>query len=731
VSGLATSRRWLARSDSGLALTLALLFVLLILALASPPFFGRVHVADDLGNLHLPVRGVYQAGLQAHQSVLWSPHLYGGMYLHGEGQAGMYHPLHWVLYRFLPLSWAFTLEFILSYVVMFPGMYLLLRRFDLPHPEGLFGAIVFTFSGFNLLHFMHVNAIAVVAHLPWLLFAIDLLLRSTDRREVTLAQLTISLGTGSQLLLGHPQFVWLSVLAEVALVTWRLRTAVSLWRVALLAWAVSLGVLLGSVQLLPSVEALAGSHRANPSAEFRSTYSLHIANLLQLVSPYGLRGRVVGGNVQEFGLYNGALCSVAVGWLFLRRHELGRFRSLVLAAFGFAVVMLIVALGSHGGLYPLVSQIPGIGVFRAPARYILLVHLALAIITAVMMADLRHMAHRTERAGALRLLWPLTVVAGLSLIALACHAWLVSHPDRYPWAVYLWPFGFAALGTGLILIASLLVVASLRGIRWAPWLLAVFTVADLTLWGGSFVWRERPQPLATYIDRVPPPPSDARSWRIHVTGNMDWLYQNSLILKGYRLASGYVGLRPTRTLSPEDVTAQRLLGVRWVFSNGRWDEVGGPLPRVRLVAEGRLSHDIRGDLGRIDVQRTVLVSEPVGQLGPGPEGTARILRDEPGLIEVSTTSPNRQLLVLSEAYHAGWTATGNDRPRKIYRAYGDLQACVVEAGDERIVFRFEPWSFTLGQRLSASALMLMAATSIAVIVLGRRKAAITGTPTRG
>ena len=164
-------------------MTLLLLFVLLILALGSPLLFGRVHVGDDLGNLHLPVRSVYQEALRAGQSVLWSPHLYGGMYLHGEGQAGMYHPLHLLLYRFLPLSWAFTLEFVLSYVLMFPGMYLFLRRLELPHPAALFGAMVFTFSGFNLLHFMHLNAIAVVAHIPWLLLGIDVLLRSTDRRE--------------------------------------------------------------------------------------------------------------------------------------------------------------------------------------------------------------------------------------------------------------------------------------------------------------------------------------------------------------------------------------------------------------------------------------------------------------------------------------------------------------------------------------------------------------------
>ena len=37
----------------------------------------------------------------------------------------------------------------------------------------LFGATAFTFCSFNLLHFVHVNAVAVIAHMPWLLYAMD------------------------------------------------------------------------------------------------------------------------------------------------------------------------------------------------------------------------------------------------------------------------------------------------------------------------------------------------------------------------------------------------------------------------------------------------------------------------------------------------------------------------------------------------------------------------------
>ncbi len=122
----------------------------------------------------------YAQQLAAGQSFDWLPSLYNGFYLTGEGQVGSYHPLHLLLYRWLPLTVAFDLELLLSYPLMLIGMYgLLVRRLG-QHGAALFGGLVFTFSGFNLLHFVHPNAVAVVAHMPWLLWMIDVLLTTPD-----------------------------------------------------------------------------------------------------------------------------------------------------------------------------------------------------------------------------------------------------------------------------------------------------------------------------------------------------------------------------------------------------------------------------------------------------------------------------------------------------------------------------------------------------------------------
>ena len=88
------------------------------------------------------------------------------------------------------------------------------------------GALIFTFSGFSILHFMHLNALGVVSQLPWLLLACDVLMCAKDLRHIAAARLAIAVLTGLQHLAGYSQFVIFSLIAEgagtaVAGVGWR------------------------------------------------------------------------------------------------------------------------------------------------------------------------------------------------------------------------------------------------------------------------------------------------------------------------------------------------------------------------------------------------------------------------------------------------------------------------------------------------------------------------------
>jgi len=82
----------------------------LLLGLAWPLPLRRVFPMNDILQYHVPLRQLYQRMLANGDSVLWTPALFAGFDLHGEGQVGLFHPLHQVLYRFLPLDVALNVR---------------------------------------------------------------------------------------------------------------------------------------------------------------------------------------------------------------------------------------------------------------------------------------------------------------------------------------------------------------------------------------------------------------------------------------------------------------------------------------------------------------------------------------------------------------------------------------------------------------------------------------------
>jgi hypothetical protein len=264
----------------------------ILLVLAVPFLQGRVYVVDDLPSFHLPWRALYAQSLSAGENFLWFPQLLGGYYAHGEGQAGMLHPFHLLIYRALPLQLAFGLELIASYAVMLGGMFLFLRRWGQDRVPAVFGAIVFSFSGFNLMQFVHPNLVSVLAHTPWILLAIEVAMTSPDPRRVAGARLAVGLLTASQILLGHPHALWLSAALEMLYVLARTRGMVAPWqRLSGLLVCKLLGVLAGGMQALPTWDAVSTSGRAL-AAPSEGYFSLVPADLTQLVQPYLSQARV-------------------------------------------------------------------------------------------------------------------------------------------------------------------------------------------------------------------------------------------------------------------------------------------------------------------------------------------------------------------------------------------------------------------------------------------------------
>lgn len=618
--------------------------------------------------------------------------MFNGFYLHGEGQVGAFHPVHLLLYGLLPLPAAFNLEIILAYVFAFAGMWLFLARLNLQPASRALGAMAFTFSGYLLLHLGHVNAVEVSAHIPWLLLALDTTLSSAPRRRYRGAA-GLSLLIGSQLLLGYPQYVLLSAMACACFVVTRLREGARLRHLWPAVSAAVAGLMIGGIQLLPTADLLTESTRAAVTREFQLSFSLHPLNLMQLWSPYLFPERVVAPRgeyfVHEFGVYNGAFATLAIVWALTRRHH-SSLKSARLFAGLLCIVGVVLALGSYGVVYEHFVR-PVLGVFRAPTRHLLLVHVGLAILVAVLFEDLI----TSRRAGTSstpvsRWLWlPLCLSVLTAIVVLTWRPLSIASAGGVGTLVRV-------LGSAVVFVVATVVLQRAWQRDAALVVLPALLAIDLGLWGYSYVFQPGPVTPARLQARADGL-TELATGRTAVHDETD-ISINYWMLRDARVFRPYVGMSPRLALSSTSELTLRVAGVEWMRTRGEWRRVADPMPRARLVADARASDDPAVEIERIDVTRTALTDRRIASPLVDPKNAAiAIVADGDGRIELDVESSGDALLVLTESYHSGWKATTAGRTLETLRVYGDFLGVLLPPGRYRLGLEFDPSSFRYGK----------------------------------
>ncbi|MFP6640573.1 MAG: hypothetical protein VCC04_10040 [Myxococcota bacterium] len=684
-------------------------------ALAYPAFTASFYNGTDLDLFHIPVRAFYQNALLNENAFLWYPYSFRGYYIHAESQSAFYHPLNLLSYKYLSFAAAFNLEFIRSYIFLLGGGLFPLLRMGLGLGPAMFGSLIFAFSGFNLLHYMHLNVVGAIAHIPWLLLAIDVVIRSPNRVFVALATLAIVLLTASSLLLGHPQFVWISVLIQVLYAVFLLVSRRSLFSTISLRLIAAqlLGLACAGIQILPLSDGVLDSGRSTAtmaSGGFRNFPALIPLDFSQLVAPYLIVSPSPSPTwLVESYFYCGSLLPVMFVWLLLRWSHLESWKPWV--GFWIAVFALSawLGLGNEGGLYQVQALMPVINLFRGPARYTVLAQLAAAILVAIAFADLCRSPARELRGTPLPWLFVPAVVSGI-VTALVL---LTSSAADVNFAGHIWR---VAAGPLLLALAAVLVAAAARQFRGALSLIILFGCADIAYYGLSFVWLDQPVSLEQYTEQA---------LEVHEAAGMPGLdgyrvlgftdAEAATALFGVRKFWGYRALvrqedtELLETLSEHHldqktvITNSPLLSVSSVDLGTLGDSEYEAMPRVRLVTRAVQSDSPYEAMLSIDPVTTAVMDEEV-KLSPAPAGTAEIIDEEPGFLHVLTDSGSEQLLIVSESFHEGWQARSGAEPKEVFRAYGGLMAMLVGPGRQETVLRFEPKTFVYGKWLSWSGL---------------------------
>jgi hypothetical protein len=454
---------------------------------------GSLVLAPDDGVIfNVPLRTATANLIQHGFLPLWNPYIFSGMPLFASAQGGVLFPLNWWYVIFSPPV-ATNVMVLMSYSLAALGAYLYARKAGASIAGGITTSLVWQLSGVLVGQISHINIVQTAALLPWLLWAVDGFGSSGERKWGVLLAILVAL----QVFVGHPQtFVYSLILVSAYAVVMALWTPRFRFRYLASLILLLTGVFLAAVQILPTFELLRNSVRSDASYDFFASFSLPPRFVQTLLAPYILGGGdnrlfrapyigapYYGEFIGYVGLLTIMLALVAV---LLKRDTRTNFWAIV------ATICFVLALGSNAPfhLYWLIYHVPVLNLFRVPARHLMEVDFALAVLAGRGLTVLGVAAiGKRER--------HLIAVVCVIILLATCLAVTIWRPYDFrlgreaPVTILRAPELFLPIFLAALSVGALLYLVHNR--RSASTLLVVMVLAlDLFLWGQFSGWSLSP-----------------------------------------------------------------------------------------------------------------------------------------------------------------------------------------------------------------------------------------------
>ena len=313
--------------------------------------------------------------LQAGRLPLWNPDLFMGAPFLANSQAGVLYPLNWPLWLAFDTPTAASLSIGL-HLWLAAGFSFGLARYGLKlrQPAAWLAALLFALGGYLTAQVEHVNQLQGIAWMPavfWLL---------TSKERLTRPVL-LGIVLGLQLLAGHTQSAFITVVGAAVYATWLLwpqagRRATARPLIDLILGGL-LALLISAAQILPTLELSRHSVRGGGGLPLNEAVSFSLHPLIA--------GRALLPGYGET-LFSEYVAYIPLGALLLALIGIwaGRRRPATVALGLVAALGLFLAFGAANPIYLLlVKVVPGFALFRAPARWLVLYAFAAAILSGV------------------------------------------------------------------------------------------------------------------------------------------------------------------------------------------------------------------------------------------------------------------------------------------------------------------------------------------------------------
>jgi hypothetical protein len=677
--------------------------------------------ASDLMNDRYPLRYFLGTLIKEGRLPLWVPHIYGGFPLFAAVEVGSFYPPNLIFFGLFEPLIALNLDILFHIFLTGVFTYLYARSLKMERVSALFSGLILMYSGFFISHMKQLNMVNAACYVPLLFFMIERYCQKGQFKYL----LYFSLVLGIQILAGHPQITYYTILGSIAYFCFRLKSTLTikqfLPRLCFFSLTIGIGFAVGAIQLIPTFELSSLSQRSGGVPyQFATSCNYHPYDILTFLYPF------INGNPGTASYKLGTYKVGSVFWedygyvglipLFLALYLIASTfysRKITRVHTFFLICSFFLVLGAATPFFKIFFYlVPGMNYFRFPTRFLLFTDFSLAILAGMGFSKL--FIRRSF------------FISGIIFLLTLADLWFFQvrqNPviEMEKWGETPETAKYLQQDQGLFRIFS-------------PHskLTHIFAFREANGWEGD---------LSPYLEQrsVLQPSSNILSDLATCDGYINLTPQYLLKIWGDEKVDGEI--TKTYHLSPDGkemrvdegfIKIVSLFNAKYILS---WWPIHHPalrevfrsgktiiylnqqvFPRCFVVPHSLVIQDDDESVRflfseKFSPKETVILSE-------NPEGMQEetaVFRD--ALVEVKEYNPTGILLrvkmqspgflVTSDTYYPGWKVEIDGKRGRIYRANVCQRAIYLPVGDHEVRFFFAPSSLTLGFVVSSFALLLV------------------------
>ncbi|MEO1289849.1 MAG: YfhO family protein, partial [Chloroflexota bacterium] len=668
--------------------------------------------------------GAYQYERMSQGEIpLWNPYNNGGLPFIGDTQAAVFYPPRLLTIALASLAggWSYhalELEAIFHVLLYSLLMYAFLRQLTGSIWGAFTGAVIASYGGFTVGY--PLLQLAILEAGTWLPLGALCIYQATRKNNIQWLYLIFAgFALGLSWMAGHPQTSWFLTYFLVAWLAYCIYDKHHHWRNLVLG-TILLGIIsLGTtaITFLPAIEYLTMTVRSGLGFDAKAN-GFPFQDIAQLIFP---------NSVSLFSpLYVGIPALLLIAIATFTRWKQSRFWVIV------TVIALLLSFGGNTGLYhALYNILPGLRFFRGQERVVFLIANCLAVLASIGMTGLMAGILEKHKSLILKILNGLVLLIG-GFTALIYIGWWGNVGDGFGRLISIFAFSTLIVLVLWILIRLYLQMPTNQLLIVLLIALITFELFSVNLDADS---NYDPIPASEQLSMSAPPLvqaviDDASSQPYRVDGfrglrdNYGSLYQ----IMDIRGISPLFLETPSAIIYRDYVNNPRaweVFAVRYIFSerdsfgqistdviaqgtdqDGQvfLHQIDNPRPFAHLVYDfavvGSDDHAIEllYDPNFLARDSVILQQEPTLSLPDNrPERAIATVTDfEPERVIIEVETDDNTILSLAMVDYSGWSATLDDEPVEILRAYGSLSAIEIPSGTHTVVLTYNPLSYRVG-----------------------------------